>query len=111
MQMECSVVMIPKGDAYITHTPGCTGKACRRECRRDNSKEMRQSTPARENKDKAPLILWLNGIPGQAPIFGSSGGMSPCTPLRDGGMVTNPFSWNRKAHLLFFDMVPFNYSI
>ncbi|KAJ9058455.1 hypothetical protein DSO57_1012253 [Entomophthora muscae] len=59
---------------------------------------------SRDKSDAAPLIVWLNGVPGQAPIFGTSAGMSPCTINKRGELVRNPFSWNRRAHLLFFDM-------
>ncbi|KAJ9051148.1 hypothetical protein DSO57_1007300 [Entomophthora muscae] len=58
---------------------------------------------ARNNTQHAPLILWINGVPNQPPIFGTSAGMSPCR-IENGTATRNVFAWNQNAHVVFFDM-------
>ncbi|KAJ9051145.1 hypothetical protein DSO57_1007296 [Entomophthora muscae] len=58
---------------------------------------------ARNNTQHAPLILWINGVPNQPPIFGTSAGMSPCR-IENGTATHNVFAWNQNAHVVFFDM-------
>ncbi|KAJ9058446.1 hypothetical protein DSO57_1012244 [Entomophthora muscae] len=62
---------------------------------------------AREGSEKAPLIFWINGIPDQPPIFGTSAGMSPCKLKKDLSCKPNIFAWNQHAHVLFFDLVKY----
>jgi len=59
---------------------------------------------ARHKEEDTPLILWLTGGPGcssELALFTENG---PCKVDKVGKSTTpNPFSWNRKAHLIFVD--------
>ncbi|XP_030450137.2 serine carboxypeptidase-like 28 [Syzygium oleosum] len=54
---------------------------------------------------KKPLVLWLNGGPGCSSIgYGAFQELGPFRVSPDGEtLVTNPYSWNREANLLFLD--------
>ncbi|KAJ9078089.1 hypothetical protein DSO57_1010461 [Entomophthora muscae] len=69
-----------------------------------NEGQMYAFFEAREQSETTPLIVWLNGVPDQPPIFGTSAGMSPCLLNSNGSTSINPYAWNDKAHVLFFDM-------
>ncbi|KAJ9058453.1 hypothetical protein DSO57_1012251 [Entomophthora muscae] len=69
-----------------------------------NEGQMYAFFEARKQSETTPLIVWLNGVPDQPPIFGTSAGMSPCLLNSNGSTSINPYAWNDKAHVLFFDM-------
>lgn len=51
-----------------------------------------------------PVLIWLNGGPGSSSMFGLMTEMGPCTLLRGSSSTNpNPWSWNKKANLLFVD--------
>ncbi|KAJ2804516.1 hypothetical protein H4R20_002473 [Coemansia guatemalensis] len=60
---------------------------------------------ARNNKrEDSPLILWLNGGPGQSSMTGLMGELGPCRVNENGNSTTNnPYAWNDHAHVLFLD--------
>merc|ERR1719473_2155643 len=58
--------------------------------------------PSRNNAETAPLVMWLTGGPGcssELAIFYENGPMK----LQDGKVITNEFSWNNKANLIYID--------
>ncbi|KAI3440644.1 uncharacterized protein J3R85_003419 [Psidium guajava] len=56
-----------------------------------------------ENK---PLVLWLNGGPGCSSVgYGALQELGPFRVSPNGEtLITNPYSWNREANLLFLDL-------
>ncbi|KAI8325511.1 peptidase S10, serine carboxypeptidase, partial [Martensiomyces pterosporus] len=64
--------------------------------------EARNRPP--NSRQRAPLILWLNGGPGCSSMSGLLAGIGPCRVSEDGhGTAPNPYSWNTNAHVLFVD--------
>lgn len=54
--------------------------------------------------DEQPLVLWQNGGPGASSLLGLLQELGPCLVNEYGnGTVTNPYSWNKNAALLFVD--------
>lgn len=50
-----------------------------------------------------PLILWFNGGPGASSMFGAMSENGPYL-IQDSGLVEkNPYSWNQKAHIMYWD--------
>ena len=68
---------------------------------------------SRHDAANAPLVIVLNGGPGSSSTAMAMSAMGPCSLNSDGNStVTNPWSWNQKANLLFIDqpnMVGFSY--
>lgn len=52
---------------------------------------------------QTPLIIWLNGGPGASSLAGLFLENGPFTMKDDSSIVPNRYSWNEKAHMLFFD--------
>lgn len=59
---------------------------------------------ARNAPATAPLVLWMTGGPGcssEVALFGENG---PCSVNAGGNdTITNPYSWNTNANLLYID--------
>ncbi|KZS90861.1 serine carboxypeptidase [Sistotremastrum niveocremeum HHB9708] len=59
---------------------------------------------ARQNADKAPLVIWLNGGPGSSSMLGLFQENGPCKISLDSTtVVLNPYSWNNVANMLYID--------
>lgn len=69
---------------------------------------------ARNNPDKAPLSLWLNGGPGCSSSTGLLFELGPCRIADEGKSVeNNPHSWTNNANMIFLDQpvnVGYSYS-
>ncbi len=55
--------------------------------------------------EKIPLVIWLNGGPGYSSLPGLFQENGPFLMGEDdtGTIVANPYSWNEKAHVLYWD--------
>ncbi|KAG5914799.1 hypothetical protein E4U42_000296 [Claviceps africana] len=59
---------------------------------------------SRSNPSKDPVVLWLNGGPGCSSFIGLFQELGPATlPNEDLKPVSNPYSWNSKANIIFID--------
>ena len=62
-----------------------------------------------EKKDKAPLIIWLNGGPGCSSMVGMMYENGPWLPPQAGkdghkySFTRNPYSWNEVGHVLYIE--------
>ena len=68
---------------------------------------------AAEDPATAPLAWWSNGGPGCSGLIGYSTEHGPYRPLRDSTLGAFPYSWNRKANMLYVESpvgVGFSYS-
>eukprot|EP01080_Neovahlkampfia_damariscottae_P001490 gene1490-12107_t len=62
--------------------------------------------PAKQNKENAPVVLWLNGGPGCASLIGmmlESGPFKFTVVNNQIKINENPFGFNNHANILFFD--------
>uniref|UniRef100_A0ACD5TD50 Uncharacterized protein n=1 Tax=Avena sativa TaxID=4498 RepID=A0ACD5TD50_AVESA len=59
--------------------------------------------PLDESPDDTPLILWLDGGPGCSGQLRNFMQIGPYSLLPSGALSPNPFAWNRRFGLLFFD--------
>ncbi|KAG2775099.1 hypothetical protein PC129_g1580 [Phytophthora cactorum] len=50
-----------------------------------------------------PLVLWLTGGPGGSGLFALLAENGPCTIQPDLSTRLNPYSWNRKANVIWLD--------
>lgn len=50
-----------------------------------------------------PLVIWLNGGPGASSMAGLFLENGPFTMKDNGCLEANPYSWNQRAHMLFWD--------
>lgn len=50
-----------------------------------------------------PLMIWLNGGPGASSLFGCFSELGPVKLDQNGQPIPNPYSWNKRMHLLFWD--------
>ncbi|KAL3956208.1 hypothetical protein ACCO45_009054 [Purpureocillium lilacinum] len=59
---------------------------------------------SRGNPKKDPIVLWINGGPGESSMYGALTEMGACT-LMPGTNTTepNPWSWNNNASVLFLE--------
>ncbi|KAK2596159.1 carboxypeptidase C [Conoideocrella luteorostrata] len=59
---------------------------------------------SRSNPSKDPVVLWLNGGPGCSSFIGLFDELGPSTiPNSDLKPVSNPYSWNSNANVIFID--------
>lgn len=58
--------------------------------------------PAQEVWKSAPVVLWLEGIPGVSFMYSLFEGLGPFNSFPD-GLQTRNYSWNVKNNLLFID--------
>ncbi|KAG5995011.1 hypothetical protein E4U52_000478 [Claviceps spartinae] len=59
---------------------------------------------SRGNPSKDPVVLWLNGGPGCSSFIGLFDELGPASlPNANLKPVSNPFSWNTKANVIFID--------
>ncbi|KAL4442630.1 hypothetical protein ABPG74_007032 [Tetrahymena malaccensis] len=58
---------------------------------------------SRSNSSTDPLILWLNGGPGCSSLLGLFQELGPYRVTKDITLVSNPYSWNNNASVLFVD--------
>ena len=64
--------------------------------------------PARENPEKAPLVVYLAGGPGVASTYAAGIESGPCIVQPDNNStILNPFSFNNKANVLYIDQPNF----
>jgi len=67
---------------------------------------------ARNNPERAPFTLWLNGGPGCSSLIGAFQENGPCKVNKQGNATTlNPYSWSKYAHVLYLDQpIPAGFS-
>jgi vitellogenic carboxypeptidase-like protein len=53
--------------------------------------------------EKTPLIIWLNGGPGAPSTLGLFLENGPFRMNDDGDITINKYSWNEKAHIMYWD--------
>ncbi|KAI2601818.1 serine carboxypeptidase [Hypoxylon sp. NC1633] len=59
---------------------------------------------ARNNPEKAPLSIWLNGGPGSSSLYGLFTENGPCYVNADSNSTTlNQWAWNTDVNMLFLD--------
>ncbi|CEG55516.1 Carboxypeptidase [Legionella fallonii LLAP-10] len=58
---------------------------------------------SRTKSKDAPLVLWLNGGPGAASLYGFFMENGPYSVSTDGRLTKRKFSWTEKAHYLMID--------
>ncbi|CAF0954236.1 unnamed protein product [Didymodactylos carnosus] len=57
-----------------------------------------------QSKDvSAPVVVWLQGGPGSSSLFGLFTENGPIMVDKSGMLQQQPFTWNSKYHLLYFD--------
>jgi len=60
--------------------------------------------PSQHDPDNDPVLLWLNGGPGCSSLIGMSYENGPFRfKVESNDTVENPYSWNRKANLLYVE--------
>ncbi|MCT4585272.1 MAG: S10 family peptidase [Peptostreptococcaceae bacterium] len=57
---------------------------------------------SKKTKD-TPIIMWFNGGPGASSTLGLFLENGPYTMKDDGNIVENPYSWNKDAHIIYWD--------
>ncbi|CAO3637026.1 unnamed protein product [Cunninghamella blakesleeana] len=60
---------------------------------------------SRQQPEKAPVTLWLNGGPGSSSMFGLWEELGPCRVINNGSeaIYNEKGSWNKASNLLFID--------
>jgi Serine carboxypeptidase len=59
---------------------------------------------ARKAPEKAPLVIYLSGGPGDSSLYGTVGLGGPCYLDHDANSThINPWSWNNESNLLYID--------
>ena len=58
---------------------------------------------AHDDYENKPLVLWLNGGPGCSSLDGWSSENGPMVLDEKGNFVTNEYSWNRAANMLYIE--------
>jgi serine carboxypeptidase-like clade 1 len=56
-----------------------------------------------EAGSKPPVVLWLNGGPGASSVAGMLSENGPLLMNATGGLMRNPYSWTKVAHLLVLE--------
>lgn len=59
--------------------------------------------PAKDNADRAPLVLWLQGGPGGSSLFGLFVENGPFSVDSDIKLVPREYSWHRNHNMLYID--------
>lgn len=57
---------------------------------------------SKKTKD-TPIIMWFNGGPGASSTLGLFLENGPYTMKDDGNILENPYSWNKDAHIIYWD--------
>lgn len=57
---------------------------------------------SKKTKD-TPIIMWFNGGPGASSTLGLFLENGPYTMKDNGNIVENPYSWNKDAHIIYWD--------
>lgn len=69
---------------------------------------------SQSDPSKDPLVLWLNGGPGCSSLLGLLTELGPYGINSDNQVVENPFSWNKRANIIFMESpagVGFSYAV
>lgn len=56
-----------------------------------------------DDYENSPTVLWSNGGPGSSSILGFLQELGPYLINATGGLMVNPFAWNRHANLVVFE--------
>ncbi|KAL3831835.1 hypothetical protein ACJMK2_023535 [Sinanodonta woodiana] len=59
--------------------------------------------PAQENPENAPVVLWLQGGPGDSSLFGLFVEQGPIMVTKDGKVMLRDITWNKRYSLLYID--------
>ena len=59
--------------------------------------------PAISGNTSAPLLLWLQGGPGESSLFGAFDENGPFSVDKDGLLRSREATWNRNYHMLYID--------
>eukprot|EP01100_Stratorugosa_tubuloviscum_P010006 TRINITY_DN423_c0_g3_i1.p1 TRINITY_DN423_c0_g3~~TRINITY_DN423_c0_g3_i1.p1 ORF type:complete len:460 (-),score=215.31 TRINITY_DN423_c0_g3_i1:120-1499(-) len=60
--------------------------------------------PAQNGDVNAPILLWLQGGPGAASMYGLFSENGPFTVSQDGqSLISNPYTWNKQFALVYID--------
>lgn len=62
-----------------------------------------QSCMGDDDVARFPLMLWFNGGPGASSMFGAMSENGPYLIQDTGLLVENRYSWNREAHIMYWD--------
>ncbi|KAJ9353715.1 hypothetical protein DTO027B9_5158 [Paecilomyces variotii] len=68
----------------------------------------------KEEPEKAPLTVWINGGPGSSSMIGLFQENGPCGIDSNGKVYNNPYSWSNASNMLYIDQptqTGFSYSI
>jgi Serine carboxypeptidase len=126
----------PHFSGYLDATAGCNTKVNGEYCKlhywlalaepSDQNDNHDDATAAADNHDNdqvddvirnsladihKPVVLWLNGGPGSSSILGFLTENGPLLINATGGLMENPWSWTKVAHLLVLEAVSLDIAV